>query len=92
MANDARPRHRAPTNSENVARLVDILVNKLDARYRGRQDVLRPTVEILSASNGAALRGRRLVQRVVALIRQIVLRTPSAASWPIAYRRREHLR
>jgi hypothetical protein len=33
---------------ENVARLVDILVNRLDARYRGHPEVLRPTVEILS--------------------------------------------
>jgi hypothetical protein len=33
---------------DNVARLVDLLVNKLDARYRGRTDVLRPTVEILA--------------------------------------------
>lgn len=32
---------------DNVERLVDVLVNKLDARYRGRTDVLRPTVEIL---------------------------------------------
>lgn len=35
---------------ENVARLVDVLVNKLDARYRGRQDVLRPTAEIKKRS------------------------------------------
>jgi hypothetical protein len=33
---------------ENVARLVDVLVNRLDARYRSRADVLRPTVEILA--------------------------------------------
>lgn len=34
----------------NVARLVDVLVNKLDARYRGRPDVLRPTAEILAGT------------------------------------------
>ena len=36
---------RAP---ENVARLVDLLVNELDARHRERSErVLRPTVEVL---------------------------------------------
>lgn len=34
---------------DNVAKLVDVLVNQLDARYRGRTDaVLRPTAEILA--------------------------------------------
>lgn len=33
---------------ENITKLVDVLVNKLDARYRGRTDVLRPTAEILA--------------------------------------------
>ncbi|MGE0872987.1 MAG: hypothetical protein AB7P03_30830 [Kofleriaceae bacterium] len=34
---------------ENVAKLVDVLVNTLDARYRGHGDrVLRPTAEILA--------------------------------------------
>ena len=36
---------------ENVARLIDLLVNKLDARYRGRPDVLRPTAEILAGTD-----------------------------------------
>lgn len=40
---------------ENVARLVDILVNRLDARYRGRQDVLRPTAEILAGTGHSLL-------------------------------------
>jgi hypothetical protein len=35
---------------DNVARLVDVLVNKLDARYRGRADVLRPTTDILAGA------------------------------------------
>lgn len=33
---------------KNVPKLVDVLVNKLDARYRGRTDVWRPTAEILA--------------------------------------------
>jgi hypothetical protein len=33
--------------AENVARLVDVLVNKLDARYRGRPEILRPAADIL---------------------------------------------
>lgn len=41
---------------ENVARLVDLLVNKLDARYRGRTDVLRPTVEILDGVGHSLLK------------------------------------
>jgi hypothetical protein len=40
---------------DNVARLVDVLVNKLDARYRGRTDVLRPTAEILAGSGHSLL-------------------------------------
>jgi hypothetical protein len=36
----------------NVARLVDILVNTLDAQYRGRSDVLRPTAERLFVKKG----------------------------------------
>lgn len=41
---------------ENVTRLVDLLVNKLDARYRGRTDVLRPTVEILAGPGHSLLK------------------------------------
>jgi hypothetical protein len=41
---------------ENVVRLVDLLVNKLDARYRGRTDVLRPTVEILAGPGHSLLK------------------------------------
>src|SRR5436309_772923 len=41
--------------SENVVHLVDVLVNQLDARYRGRPDVLRPTVEILSGPGHSLL-------------------------------------
>jgi hypothetical protein len=41
---------------ENVARLVDLLVNKLDARYRGRTDVLRPTAEILAGTGHSLLK------------------------------------
>jgi hypothetical protein len=33
---------------DNVAKLVDVLVNTLDARYRGRDDILWPTPEMLS--------------------------------------------
>lgn len=41
---------------ENVARLVDVLVNRLDARYRGHLDrVLRPTVEILTGPGHSLL-------------------------------------
>jgi hypothetical protein len=40
---------------ENVERLVDVLVNKLDARYRGRQDILRPTPEILAGPGHSLL-------------------------------------
>ncbi|HEY4239530.1 MAG TPA: hypothetical protein VGM88_06925 [Kofleriaceae bacterium] len=40
---------------ENVARLVDVLVGRLDARYRGRTDILRPTVEILSGPGHSLL-------------------------------------
>ena len=40
---------------ENIERLVDVLVNKLDARYRGRSDILRPTAEILSGTGHSLL-------------------------------------
>lgn len=40
----------------NVARLVDLLVNKLDARYRGPNDVLRPTEEILAGPGPSLLK------------------------------------
>jgi hypothetical protein len=40
---------------DNVARLVDVLVNRLDARYRGRPDVLRPTAEILAGPGHSLL-------------------------------------
>ena len=40
---------------ENVSRLLDVLVNKLDARYRGRTDVLRPTAEILAGPGHSLL-------------------------------------
>jgi hypothetical protein len=39
----------------NVARLVDVLVNKLDARYRGRPDVVRPTIDILTGPGHSLL-------------------------------------
>jgi hypothetical protein len=44
---------------ENVSRLVDVLVNQLDARYR-RSDhqVLRPTAEILSGPGHSLLQTR----------------------------------
>jgi len=42
---------------ENIQRLVDVLVNTLDAQYRGRTDVLRPTTEIL-AGPGHSLKTR----------------------------------
>jgi hypothetical protein len=41
---------------ENVARLLDLLVNKLDARYRGRTDILRPAVEILAGIEHSLLK------------------------------------
>jgi hypothetical protein len=41
---------------ENVAKLVDVLVNTLDARYRGRDDILRPTPEILSGPGHSLLK------------------------------------
>jgi len=41
---------------ENVAKLVDLLVNKLDAKYRGRTDVLRPTEEILAGTGHSLLK------------------------------------
>lgn len=41
---------------ENVAKLVAVLVNTLDARYRGRTDVLRPTPEILAGPGHSLLR------------------------------------
>lgn len=40
----------------NIAKLVDVLVNKLDARYRGRPDVQRPTAEILSGTGHSLLK------------------------------------
>jgi hypothetical protein len=41
---------------DNITRLVDVLVNKLDARYRGRPDVLRPTAEILAGLGHSLLK------------------------------------
>jgi hypothetical protein len=42
---------------ENVARLVELLVGTLDARYRERSErVLRPTAEILAGSGHSLLR------------------------------------
>ena len=41
---------------ENIAKLVDVLVNKLDARYRGHTDVLRPTAEILAGTGHSLLK------------------------------------
>jgi len=40
---------------ENIARILDVLLNKLDARHRGRQDVLRPTAEILAGPGHSLL-------------------------------------
>jgi hypothetical protein len=40
---------------DNVARLVDVLLNKLDARYRGRTDILRPTADILTGPGHSLL-------------------------------------
>ena len=45
--------HRRTT--ENIDRLVDVLVNRLDARYRGRSDILRPTAEILAGPGHSLL-------------------------------------
>jgi hypothetical protein len=47
--------HRTP---ENVARLVDVLVGTLDARYRGHDKVLRPTAEILAGPGHSLLQTR----------------------------------
>lgn len=41
---------------ENIAKLLDVLVNQLDARYRGRTDVLRPTAEILAGPGHSLLK------------------------------------
>jgi hypothetical protein len=41
---------------DNIAKLVDVLVNKLDARYRGRTDLLRPTAEILAGPGHSLLK------------------------------------
>ncbi len=41
---------------ENISKLVDVLVNKLDARYRGRTDVVRPTAEILAGTGHSLLK------------------------------------
>lgn len=41
---------------ENVAKLLDVLVNKLDARYRGRADILRPTADILAGPRHSLLK------------------------------------
>jgi hypothetical protein len=41
---------------ENVAKLVDVLVNKLDACYRGHTDVLRPTAEIVTGTGHSPLK------------------------------------
>ena len=43
---------------ENIAKLVDVLVNTLDAQYRGRTDVLRPTPEILAGTGHSLLKTR----------------------------------
>ena len=40
----------------NIAALLDLLVNRLDARYRGRTDVLRPTEEILAGPGHSLLK------------------------------------
>lgn len=40
---------------ENIARLLDVLVTKLDARYRGRPEVLRPTADILAGAGHSLL-------------------------------------
>ena len=40
----------------NVAKLVDVLVNKLDARYRGHTEVLRPTAQILAGPGHSLLK------------------------------------
>ena len=41
---------------ENIAKLVDVLVNTLEASYRGRPDVLRPTAEVLSGPGHSLLK------------------------------------
>src|SRR5690242_8494660 len=41
---------------ENIAKLLDVLVNTLDARYRGRDDVLRPTAEMLAGPGHSLLK------------------------------------
>ena len=41
---------------ENIAKLLDVLLNRLDARYRGRSDVLRPTAEILAGPGHSLLK------------------------------------
>lgn len=43
---------------ENIEKLLDVLVNKLDARYRGHTDVLRPTAEILTGPGHSLLKTR----------------------------------
>jgi hypothetical protein len=40
---------------DNIAKLVDVLVNTLDAQYRGRTDVLRPTTETLAGPGHSLL-------------------------------------
>jgi hypothetical protein len=41
---------------QNIAKLVDVLVNALDAQYRGRTDGLRPTAEILAGPGHSLLK------------------------------------
>ncbi len=41
---------------ENIARLLDVLVNVLDAQYRGHAEVLRPTAEILAGTGHSLLK------------------------------------
>jgi hypothetical protein len=43
---------------DNVARLVDVLVNQLDASYRGRAEVLRPTADVLAGPGHSLPRTR----------------------------------
>ena len=40
---------------ENIGKLVDLLVNTLDAQYRGHPEVLRPTAEILAGPGHSLL-------------------------------------
>ena len=42
--------------AENVSKLLDVLVNKLDASYRGHADVRRPTAEILAGVGHSLLK------------------------------------